>query len=155
MRQTNSAGIALIKKHEGLKLEASVTPEGQVTIGYGHSGRGLEVGKQIDEEEADRLLASDLAWLEESVMDRVRVELTDNEFSALVSLAFAIGIHRFSKSTLLKLLNNGEKLRAADAIMWLGQPDEYGSQSVIAVISNQRRDEKILFLDASDNARQH
>lgn len=150
MRHINNLGIALVKKHEELKLHASLASDGQVTIGYGHVGRGIEVGREITEDEADLLLLSDLAQLGERVLERVSVPLNDNEFSVIVSLAFAIGIRRLSQSTFLRLLNRGEKARAADAIMWLGQPDEYCSHNVVTVISNRRRDEKALFLRRPD-----
>jgi lysozyme len=147
MRQINIAGIALIKGHEALELEACLGADGAVKVGYGHTGRGIRLGSRITEEEAERLLSSDLAWIEEAVSERVRVELSDNEFSALVSLVFDIGIRRFSESALLKMLNKGERGRAAEAMLWLDRADSHGLPIVFPGLSTRRSMEKALFLD--------
>jgi len=151
VQHINAAGLALIKQYGALILEANVTPEGDVVIGYGHTARGIRPGSHITEDEAGRLLSADLAWIEEAVSTRVRVELNDNEFSALVSLVFDIGIRRFSESTLLKFINKEQKARAAEAMMWL-ERSEPGRRAVASPgVSRRRCLEQALFLSASDD----
>lgn len=145
-RQINQRGLAIIKTNVELKLSASRDPEGELTIGYQHAGRDVAPGKTITLDEADRLLLSDLAWVTERVLARVDIELNDNELSALVCLVHGIGMRRFSGSTLLKLLNNGEKTRAAEAFLWLNDTDSEDPRTITFLTSLRRRDERALFV---------
>lgn len=90
MRKTNEAGIKLIKEFEGLRLEAYRDIVGIWTIGYGHT-RNVKPGQKITEEEAEQLLKEDLARFEKYVDKPEWNWLNDNQFSALVSLAFNVG----------------------------------------------------------------
>jgi lysozyme len=105
-RRTNTAGIALIKDYEGLHLTPYLCPAKVWTIGYGHS-RTVRSGMKITPEQADQLLDDDLRLVERAVQRLVTVPLNDNQFSALVSFAFNVGITNFENSTLLALLNRG------------------------------------------------
>ncbi len=105
-RRVNEAGLALIKNYEGLRLKAYRCPKGVWTIGYGHT-RTTYPTMTIDEAEAERLLLEDLNVFERAVARLVKVPLEDNEFAALVSFVFNVGVAAFDASTLLKLLNRG------------------------------------------------
>lgn len=95
-------GIEFIKSFEKLRLEAYKCQAGVWTIGYGHTQAVYE-GKKITEEEAERLLASDIAKFEMGVRNlTVGLGLSDIQIDALVSLAFNIGLSAFKGSTLLK-----------------------------------------------------
>lgn len=95
-------GIEFIKSFEKLRLEAYKCQAGVWTIGYGHTQDVYE-GKKITEEEAERLLASDIAKFEMGVRNlTVGLGLSDIQIDALVSLAFNIGLSAFKGSTLLK-----------------------------------------------------
>lgn len=107
MRQINKEGLDLIKQWEGLRLEAYLCPAGVWTIGYGHT-ETTKKGMKINQSEADRLLVYDLSRFIEAVEDSVKVTLNDNQFAALVSFAFNVGVGAFKKSTLLKKLNAGD-----------------------------------------------
>jgi lysozyme len=112
MRKINQAGRDLIKKFEGLRLEAYYCPAGVLTIGYGHTGRDVKLYQKITKERAEALLDSDLAKFEYGVSEAVTAPLTDNQFAALVSFAYNVGLAAFRKSTMLKLIN-AKKLDAA------------------------------------------
>ena len=105
-RRTNDAGIALIKTYEGLHLTPYLCPSKIWTIGYGHT-RTVRVGLKITADQADQMLDDDLRLVERAVQRLVSVPLNDNQFSALVSFAFNVGISNFEQSTLLRLLNRG------------------------------------------------
>jgi lysozyme len=105
--KTSEAGIDFIKKHEGLRLQAYRCSAFVPTIGYGHT-QGVKMGTRITEEQADIFLKEDLEKVEEQVLDTVSVMLTQNQFDALVSFVFNLGINRLKKSTLLKKLNAGD-----------------------------------------------
>ena len=107
-RQINNAGLAIIKQFEGCELKAYKCPAGVWTIGYGSTGAHVTPGLKITQERAEELLMQDLVRFEKGVSDLVKVELTDNQFSALVSLAFNIGLKNFGGSTLVRLLNKAD-----------------------------------------------
>ena len=106
MREINDAGLAIIKKAEGLFLTAYLCPSKIWTIGYGHT-KGVQEGDTCTEDQALEWLADDLVEAEEDVAREVGVGLNDNQFSALVSFTFNVGGGDLATSTLLRDLNNG------------------------------------------------
>jgi len=105
-RLINSAGLALIKESEGLKLEPYKDTGGIWTCGFGHT-RGVDQFTHCTPEIAEAWLEGDLMEAEETVSSLVKVKLTDNQFAALVSFVFNIGPTAFAHSTLLLKLNEG------------------------------------------------
>lgn len=104
---TNSKGLNLIKHFEGCKLTAYKDIAGIWTIGYGHT-KGVTEGMGISQATADSILKEDLKEFEGYVSQYVKVKLTSNQFSALVSFAFNLGPRALRMSTLLKLLNRSD-----------------------------------------------
>ena len=136
-------GLDLIRRHEGCRLQAYRCPAGILTIGIGHTGPEVTADMEIDEEEALALLASDVGGAEEAVMDHVHVGLNQNEFDALVSLAFNIGGGAFARSTLLRLLNAGEREAAgAEFARWTR-----AGPHVLPGLVARRAEERALFLE--------
>lgn len=100
-------GAAAIGKHEGLRLDAYQDDAGVWTIGYGHTA-GVKPGMVITKDQADKYFIQDTKEFQDSVNRLVKVDVTQAQFDALVSLTFNIGAGRLSKSTLLKKLNAGD-----------------------------------------------
>ena len=139
---TSEKGIDLIALHEGLRLEAYQDVKGVWTVGYGHTGDDVYAGLVIDGGEAERLLRSDLNAAETCVDEQVDVQITQEQFDALVSLVFNIGCNAFRNSTLLKMLNlNNMEAAKAQFSKW----NKSGGK-VIQGLVNRRRDEAELFL---------
>lgn len=107
MRHINQEGLGIVKESEGLRLQAYICPAGKWTIGWGHTGSDVLPDSIITLDRAEVLLGEDINWAEIGVSDWVTVPLTDNQFSALVSFVFNIGIGAFRRSTLLRKLNEG------------------------------------------------
>ena len=106
-------GIDIIKEFEQCRLLAyKPTPDDVWTCGWG-STKGVTEGTTWTQEEADQHLLDDLAWVESCVNKAVTAQLTQNEYDALCSLCFNIGCTNFGKSTLVKLLNEGDYDAAA------------------------------------------
>ena len=105
-RPVNPAGLNLIREFEGLRLQAYLCPGHVFTIGYGHT-RTAKPGMQISEAKADKLLSDDLKTVADQVERFVKVPLNDNQFAALASFVFNVGVTNFMNSTLLRLLNRG------------------------------------------------
>lgn len=134
--------IDIIKKHEGLRLEAYLpTPNDVWTIGYGHT-HTTKQGMKITAGQAESLLRKDIAWVEKAVNTLVVVPLTQNQFDALSSLVFNIGEGAFSTSTLLRLLNAGDYEGAANQFpRWNKQKGR-----VLNGLTRRRQEERQLFL---------
>lgn len=114
-RTVNRETIEHVKRWEGMKLTAYPDPGSKTgepwTIGYGHTSDGfMKVyrGLTITPKQAEEALEFDLNETAAKVDELVKVELSDNQFGALVSFAFNIGTGAFAKSTLLKKLNKGD-----------------------------------------------
>ena len=97
-------GIDLIKRFEGCRLTSYKCPSGVYTIGYGHTD-GVKKGLKISQKQAEIFLKEDIAEFENGVKKAVSVPLTQNQFDALVSFTYNIGLGAFKTSTLLKKLN--------------------------------------------------
>ena len=138
--KTSQEGRALIEQREGKRLSAYRDTRGIWTIGVGHAATGLPprpyAGMTITEAECDALLAADLAPVE-AVVGRVKVPVTQNEFDALVSLGFNIGIGGLGRSLVIRRLNVGDVRGAATAFMDWAKP---------ASLAGRRRDEMAQFL---------
>ena len=93
-------GLELIKKYEGLRLEAYKCPAGVWTIGYGHT-KGVYKGMSITKEEAEKLLQQDVSVFELQVINTVG-KLSDCKIDALVSFAYNVGVAAFRGSTLCR-----------------------------------------------------
>jgi len=107
-RRINAEGLAHIKRWEGLELTAYRDVAGVLTIGYGSTGEHVKPGMRITEPQAENLLRQDLSRFEQAVERFVKVRLSDNQYAALVSFAFNVGVGAFERSTLLKRLNAGD-----------------------------------------------
>lgn len=140
----NQATIDLIKRNEGCELRAYRDSVGVLTIGYGHTGPGVTDGLEITQERAEGLLRADLALFEKGVDDAIdeNADTTDNQFGAMVSLAYNVGLGNFRKSTVIREHNAGNHAGAADAfLMW----DKAGGQ-VLTGLVRRRHEERQLYL---------
>lgn len=138
----NEAGLAIIKESEGLRLDA-YEAGGRWYIGYGHAG--AEAGMTISEAEAGGLLSEDAAGAEAGVRRLVTVPVNENEFSAMVSLAYNLGIGGFARSSVLGRLNEGDRQGAGEAF---GYYIRAGYQ-VLEHLRRRRENERALFLTAA------
>ncbi len=128
-------------QEEGLRLKAYKDTVGIWTIGVGNTyyedGSKVKQGDVITKERAESLLNVVVKQFEDNINKVVTVPLNQNQFNALVSFSYNIGIGAFNKSTLLKLLNQGEYIQAAEQFMkWLKPPE----------LKGRRTREKNLFL---------
>jgi len=99
---TSEKGIELIKSFESLRLKAYKCPAGVWTIGYGHT-KDVKANMVISPQQAESLLREDIARVESEVNKMTAyVGLSQEQFSALVSFAFNVGIGALRGSTLLK-----------------------------------------------------
>jgi len=145
--KTGERGLKLIKEFEGCKLKAYQCPAGVWTIGIGstHYGDGTPVTKNRtlpNEGAAIALLAATIGQYEKAV-NATCVELTQNEYDALVCLCYNIGAGNFFKSTLVKMLKAGDDKAeiAKQFLRW----DKAGGKP-LAGLTRRRNAEAELFL---------
>jgi lysozyme len=145
--KTGERGLKLIKEFEGCKLKAYQCPAGVWTIGIGstHYGDGTPVTKNRtlpNEGAAMALLAATIGQYEKAV-NATGVELTQNEYDALVCLCYNIGAGNFFKSTLVKMLKAGDSKAeiAKQFLRW----DKAGGKP-LAGLTRRRNAEAELFL---------
>ncbi|WP_224653306.1 lysozyme [Pectobacterium versatile] len=138
-------GLELIKTFEGLRLKKYQDVVGKWTIGYGHLLLpGEHFPEELSNDQAEDLLHEDLKCFERDINTIVTVPLNQNQFDALVSLAFNIGIENVRKSTLLKYLNQGNyTLAATEFSKW----DHAGGKEIPG-LAHRRKMERDLFVTA-------
>ena len=144
----NKEGLELIKSFEGCKLTAydDLQPnkkithisqvKGTLTIGYGHTA-GVTVGQVISQEQAENMLKSDLKQYEKYVTDNVKLELTENQFSALVSFTYNCGV-----GYLRTLVKNRTLAQIAEELLLYNK----SKGKVLAGLVRRREAERELFL---------
>ena len=136
--------LNFIRKVEGLEHNAYQDEGGVWTIGYGHT-RGVKEGDSISTFKANTYLNTDLVAFEIQLQRLVRVELTQNQYTALLSFIYNIGATQFAKSTLLKYVNE----KKFDLV-----PDELRkwnkvNNEVSLGLTRRREKEAILFANES------
>ena len=143
----NQEGLNLIKASEGLSKIAYQDVAGIWTIGYGHT-KGVKEGMTITEEEAEKLLLKDLTDAERIVNRQFPVHLNENQYSALVSLAFNIGEDWILKSTVRRKLIGyvPDYPAAADAFRLFNKARVNGKLTVVDGLVRRREAERALFL---------
>ena len=143
--QPSRACLALVKAFEGYRPAAASLPDGGWTVGYGHTA-SARAGARVSEADAEALLTYDLGRVALAVRAQVFTPLSQNQFDALVAFAFNVGGQAFSRSTVLKRLNQGDHLGAAHALERWHQAQWQGEAQVIDALVRRRAAEKALFL---------
>lgn len=130
-------GFAIIRSYEKFRPTAyKPTPNDTWTIGFGHT-RGVKEGDCCELHDGEDWLHADVAVAEKAVNSNVTVPLTQNQFDALVSLVFNVGL----PPTLIRLLNDGDYAgAAAEFPKWRKQAGR-----VLAGLVARRKTERDLF----------
>lgn len=136
----------LIKEFEGLELTAYLCPSKVWTIGYGSTfyedGKPVKQGDKITKERAEKLLPNIVTKFAQAVSNSLKNTVTQNQFDAMVSLCFNIGIGNFRASTLLKMVNKGDYAGAADEFTKWNK----AKGKVLAGLVRRREAEQALFI---------
>lgn len=139
-------GLYLIESFEGFRAKAVSLPDGRYTIGFGHAATARE-GMIINREQAEQLLLWDLIPVEEAVRSLVHAPINQNQFDALVSFIFNIGIEKFKESDILKYLNQGQMVNAALAMNLWRRSIINGREILVDALIRRRAHEIAIFLE--------
>jgi len=143
----SKAGIALIKHHEGVRNKPYRCPAGLWTVGVGHLiGDGKQLpdayNKTFTSTEIDGILKTDLRRFELGVNKLLpNVPLKQNEFDALVSFCFNLGLGCFQRSTIRQALLRGNKEKAMESLVKYCR----AGGKILRGLQTRRLDEKALF----------
>jgi lysozyme len=111
-------GIELIKRFEGCRLEAYKDIVGVWTIGFGFT-KGVKAGDRMTMEECERRLTDELREYEAGVLLATGSKVTQNQFDALVSFAWNVGIEGMKKSSVIRFHNAGNYIKAKESFaLW-------------------------------------
>jgi len=136
----SKTGLQLTERFEGVRLTAYPDSVGVWTIGYGHT-HGVQPGDTCTQDQANQWLQEDTAWATNVVNSLITVQLTQNEFDALVDFTFNLGSGSLRHSTLLRLVNQGKFKAAANEFdKW-----DHAGGKVIAGLLRRRQAEADLF----------
>lgn len=137
----SDSGRTKIQGYEGCRLTAYQDAGGLWTIGYGHTGLDVRPKETITQAVADELFNEDIKRVESGVR-RLAGMTNQNQFDALVSFAFNMGLHALEVSTLLKKFKRGDSVgAAAEFPRWV-----HVSGSVFDALVKRRSEESALFL---------
>ncbi|MEO8114573.1 MAG: lysozyme [Phenylobacterium sp.] len=143
--QVSRAAVELIKRFEGYSRKAAQLPDGRWTIGYSHTLTARQ-GAEVSEDDAQALLLYDLISVAFSVNAWTFAPLSQNQFDALCSFAFNIGLENFRRSEVLRRINEGAMIQAACSMELWRKADFEGERIVIDALVRRRSAEKALFL---------
>lgn len=142
--KTSQTGVDLIKAFEGCKLTSYLCPSGVPTIGFGNTfyknGNKVKLGDKITQEQADELLVNLLPRYEQTVLNNIKVALTQNQFDALVSFCWNCG----SSKTLFKMVN--ENFSEMNIVNWWCTHYVLGGGKVLNGLVRRRKAEATLFV---------
>jgi len=137
----SKTGVALIQEFEGLELESYQDSVGIWTIGYGTT-RNIHEGMVITEGQATQFLEKDVSETEQAVNNMTSYPINQNQFDALVSFAYNVGITALRSSTLMRKLNAGDVDGAANEFQrWVR-----AGGKVLPGLVRRREAERALFI---------
>ena len=136
--------LELIKHFEGMELKAYRDGGGVLTIGVGHT-RGVTESMTCSYLQAMKWLEEDVEIACAAIPKLVKVPLQQHQFDALCSFVFNLGEGQFSRSTLLRKLNESD-YRGADEQFprWV-----YDNGKKFLGLQRRRDAERLLFLGYS------
>lgn len=147
--RVSRTAIELIKRFEGYREKAAQLPDGRWTIGHGHTLTARQ-GAVVSAEDAEALLLYDLIAVAHALNEQVFSPLGQNQFDALASFAFNLGLDQFGRSGVLKRLNEGSPILAASAMELWRKSEVGGERIVVDALVRRRAAEKALFLTPDD-----
>ena len=145
-RSWQSIATPLIQRWESFRANAYLCPAGVWTIGWGSTGPDIKRGMVWTLPQADARFAQDLQVFGTGVARLLRVSASAHEMAAMVSLAYNIGLASFSRSTLLRKFNAGDRAgAAAQFAVWNKARDKKGVLKVLPGLTARRTHEANVF----------
>lgn len=146
--KVDNKGLDLIKQFEGFSGKPYLDSIGVPTIGYGFTyypnGKRVTMNdSQISEEHATTLLAEIIKPYEVGVDSMTRDDITQNQFNALVSFAYNLGLKNLQGSTLLKKVNRNpnDKTIKDEFLKWVNA----GGKKLQGLVNRRNKEAEVYF----------
>jgi lysozyme len=145
----SSRCIDLIKQFEGLSLKSYKCPANVWTIGYGSTHyedtSKVKEGEKITLQRAEDLLKWEISMLSTRFP---KLDINQNQFDALISFAFNVGLNAFLNSTLLKIIKkNPDDLEICDELKKWSKARQSGRLKVLPGLLRRRTAECNLYFE--------
>ncbi len=148
LQHISADGLELMETWEEMALIQYEDGYGYQTIGYGHRiAKGENFDGGISKEQAEEIFAADIQVAETAVRDAIQQDVQQNQFDALVSLAFNIGGANFAGSEVVRHVNKRHFASAAQGFLqWVTAGGEKSRGLV-----RRRAQEVLLFTEEADD----
>ena len=145
--KTSQRGLDLIKEYEGIRFKPYRDCVGLYTVGVGHLiGNGTVLpdswNRTFTLGEINDLLVADVRKFELGLARYVNVELSQNQYDAIIDFCFQLGLGAFQRSSVRQAINRRDK---AGVVRNLLKYNKAGGK-VIPQLDNRRKAEALLFL---------
>lgn len=137
--RTSSKGLYTLKGLEGFRGKAYQCQAGRWTWGYG-STENVKEGDEITEPDASLLLSRELIPYEHAVSTATNGCCNQNQYDALVMLAWNIGIEGMRTSSVIKAHDRGDFIAASRAFgLWNKYTNPATKQKMVSTGLTRRR----------------
>ena len=140
--------VEFVAGWEGFRSEAYLDMVGIPTIGFGQT-RGVRMGDTITLEDALRDLESTLTRFGKQLQAFMRREPEQQQFDALLSLAYNCGVIRIGESGVMARFNRGADEECADRFLWWNK----AGGRVVTGLTSRRQAERAIYLDGDYSGR--
>lgn len=141
-----------VKKSEGFRSSPYLDSVGKPTIGYGSTfyENGVSVTMQdaaISMARADQLLRNVSQEFHNEISAYINVELTTNQWNALMSFVYNIGVPNFASSTILRKINNdpNDPSIADEFAKWIYGTIKGVKKIISGLITRRKRESEMYF----------
>ncbi len=151
-KPVSDIAVNLIKEFEGFKDYAYIDTDGTPVIGYGLSridDQPVRIGDRISPKEAEIALNNHLQEIHQELDQLLKVNLSEQQLSALASISFNVGIGSIKESTLIKKINQEDYAGAANEFLRWDKANQGGRLVQMPGLTRRRHAERQLFLEQS------
>lgn len=140
----------LIRRFEGLRLKAYQDKTGKWTCGYGETGPDIGPDTVFTQGQAEARLLNRLCALQLDIRKLLKTAVSGEQFAAISSLTWNIGLENFGGSTLLQKLNDGDVPGAAEEFKRWRFEHVNGVAVEDPILVHRRFYERLVFLGDED-----
>ena len=114
--KTSEPGLMHVANLEGCRTQAYQCSADTWTTGIGHT-TDVKQGDTVTHQQIAENFVSDVAYAERVVNQSLTQPVTQSQFDVMVSFVFNLGEGNFKQSTMLKLFNKNEPVKACEQFM--------------------------------------